>query len=76
MKGGVVSRHKGYAERKVVAIYKRDVVERLLAIGTTGKKELGKCYRSVALLLVSYSILLHKMFRREMGRGTCSYNAT
>lgn len=55
MKGGVVTRYKGYANRKIVAVYKRDVVERLLAIGATGEKELGKCYRSVALILVSYS---------------------
>jgi hypothetical protein len=55
LKGGVVARHKGYADRKVVAVYKRDVVERLLAIGATGEKELGKCYRSITLILISYS---------------------
>ena len=53
MKGRVVSRYVCQAKRKVVAIYKRDVEEGLLAIVAASEKELGKCCRSVALITVS-----------------------
>ena len=49
MKFWVVSWDIDDSERDVVPIYKRDVVEHLVATNTSGKIELSKSYRSFAL---------------------------